>query len=322
MKTKLTLLAALCGLCCLTSSAATSDEAAIQAAMQVIDATIKPNHYDLARADLDADGIDDVLALMNGKSGYCGSGGCTLFVFKAGANGLSKVGAVKIVSRPIYLRKNTHHGFRDLLVSVRGGGATPGLAALEFDGSSYPVSPGETKVGKQDDDAVLFADDAAGFEATRELQGITFKVTSAANQVTITPSGLEIDNSPVSAELKGIVKNVEVGDINADGSPEIYVFTAETSGGQRAGLIAYSTNKKKSLSAIYLSPLEDDAKNVKGYRGHDDMAVVEGIIARRFPIFPDDAAKAEPTGKTRQLQYKLKAGEAGWVLKLDKVVEY
>jgi hypothetical protein len=30
----------------------------------------------------------------------------------------------------------------------------------------------------------------------------------------------------------------------------------------------------------------------------------------------------KPSGKTRQLQYKIHAGEAGWLLKPDKVIEY
>ena len=293
-----------------------------QAALQKIDPEIKPDHYDIARADLDADGKEDVLALMNGKSGYCGSGGCTLFIMKGKEDGFASIGSVKVVSRPIYLRKNSSHGHRDLLVTVRGGGATPGLAALAFDGSSYPVSPGEPNAQKQPDDTVLFADDTAVFVATQELQGITFKVTSSGGTVTITPSGLEIENTPASVEVKGIVVRAETGDINADGSPEIYVYAAEPTGDMRGSLIAYGTNRKKSMTPIYLPPLEDDAKNAKGYRGHDEFAVVEGIIARRFPIFPEDASETEPTGRMRQLQYKLVAGEAGWILKLDKAIEF
>jgi hypothetical protein len=293
-----------------------------QAALQKIDADIKPDHYDIARADLDGDGKEDVLALMNGKSGYCGSGGCTLFILKATEEGFASIGSVKVVSRPVYLRKSISNGHRDLLVSVRGGGASPGLAALAFDGSGYPVSPGEANARKQDDDTVLFAADSAVFVATQELQGMTFKVTSSGGTVTITPSGLEIDNSPVTVAVKDVVNRAEAGDINADGSPEIYIYAAETTGEMRASLIAFGTNRKKSMTPIYLPPLEDDAKNAKGYRGHDEFAVVEGIIARRFPIFPEDASKTEPTGRMRQLQYKLVAGEAGWILKLDKDIEF
>jgi hypothetical protein len=59
-----------------------------------------------------------------------------------------------------------------------------------------------------------------------------------------------------------------------------------------------------------------------GYMGHDEFAVVENILARRFPIYRDSDANAKPTGGMRQLQYKLIPGEAGWTLKLDRLVEF
>jgi hypothetical protein len=34
------------------------------------------------------------------------------------------------------------------------------------------------------------------------------------------------------------------------------------------------------------------------------------------------ATNAKPTRGTRQIQYKLKAGEAGWLLRPDKIVNY
>jgi hypothetical protein len=37
---------------------------------------------------------------------------------------------------------------------------------------------------------------------------------------------------------------------------------------------------------------------------------------------PDDPSESKPTGKVRQIQYKLQPGEAGWLLKADKVVEF
>ena len=43
------------------------------------------------------------------------------------------------------------------------------------------------------------------------------------------------------------------------------------------------------------------------------MAVVEGVLARRFSI---------GGGKMRQLQYKLHPGEASWQLKVDRVAEF
>jgi len=165
----------------------------------------------------------------------------------------------------------------------------------------------------------------APFDQTLELLGISFRVTSPnsgpGNMLEIVPSGLAIDNSPISRSIYGVVTGAEVGDINADGSPEIYVYVKGPGPDARASLVAYSANNKKSLSEIYLPPLERTANNAKGYRGHDEMAVVETVLARRFPIYGAGDPPV-PTGQTRQLQYKLKPGEAGWVLSLDRVVEY
>ena len=303
------------------ASALPADLPLVQAALQTIDPDIKADHYDISRADLDGDGKEDVLALMNGKSGYCGSGGCTMFVLKGKDDGFTSLGSVKVVNQPIYLRRSATKGMRDLLVTVRGGGATPGLAVLAFDGTGYPAAPGDARAKVEAGDAVLFAEAPAPFEKSDSLHGITFKVTSPnskpANTIQITPAGLENDNSPINETINAIVTGAEVADINADGSPEIYVYTKDAKNG--AGLVAYSANKKKSLSQIYLPELGEDGK---GYRGGDEFAVVEGIIGRRFPIYPEDASKTEPTGKIRQIQYRLKAGEAGWLLKVEEVIEF
>lgn len=164
---------------------------------------------------------------------------------------------------------------------------------------------------------------AAAFDQTVELQGITFHVTSpnsaAGNSVTITPKGLAIDNAPVTVTALGPVLRAEAGDINTDGSPEIYVSLSPSAPDKPGSLIAFSTNNKKSMSQITVPELT--ANQAKGYRGGDEYALVENNIARRFPIY-STGANPKPTGKMRQLQYKLKAGEAAWVLKVDRVVEF
>lgn len=172
--------------------------------------------------------------------------------------------------------------------------------------------------------APLTADAATtrGFDQVLTLSGISFHVTcpndSSLNTLKIVPSGLEIDNSVIKQEIDGSVTGAEVADINGDGSPEIYIFINSAGSGSYGSLIAYSANNKKSLSTIYLSPLEDDAENSKGYMGHDEFTVIENTLARRFPIYKDGDTNANPTGGMRQLEYKLVPGEATWQLKLVK----
>jgi len=164
---------------------------------------------------------------------------------------------------------------------------------------------------------------AEGYEKTLSLQDISFTVTcpnnSSLNQLTIIPSGLTNFNSVMVQEIDGIVTGMEVGDINSDGSPEIYVYINSVGSGSYGSLVAYSANNKKSLSSIYLPPLDDDAKNSKGYMGHDQYSLVENTFSQRFPIYNQGDTNAKPTGGMRQLSYKLVKGEAGWQLALQKV---
>ena len=165
-----------------------------------------------------------------------------------------------------------------------------------------------------------------GFDKVLKLEGITFHVQAtnegSLNQLTITPSGLSIVNDVIKEEIDGSVSGAEVADINNDGSPEIYVYVNSAGSGSYGSLIAYSSNNKKSLTGIYMPPLEDDKKNSVGYMGHDEFAVVESSFARRFPIYKKDDSNAKPTGGMRQLQYKLVPGEATWQLKLVNSTEF
>jgi len=166
----------------------------------------------------------------------------------------------------------------------------------------------------------------ANFDQILELQGIRFQVTSHGEGtdrvLRIVPQGLEIDNRAIERPIPGPVARVEIGDVNADGSPEIYVAIASSGRGAPGQLIAYSANRRKSLSEIYLPPFERGAPGAKGYQGQDDFAVGENAILRRFPVYAGTARDARPTGKTRQIQYRLVTGEAGWRLRAYRVTEY
>ena len=148
----------------------------------------------------------------------------------------------------------------------------------------------------------------ASYDKSAELQGVKFKVTSPnksqGNRVKITPSNLTIDNSPVIREIPGLVTGIDAADINADGSPEIYVYIKSTDG---AGtVLALSSNRKKSLSDIHLPSFADNAEAYQDYLGKGEFMVIENLLVHRFPV---------AGGKTRQISYKLVPGEAGWSFK-------
>ena len=165
-----------------------------------------------------------------------------------------------------------------------------------------------------------------GLDRTLALQGVSFRVTSpnegSINKLRIEPNGLKADNSPVEREIEGSVNNVEVADLNVDGSPELYIYVTSAGSGSYGSLVAYAVNRGKSMSEITLPPLEDSPGASKGYMGHDEFAVVENRLVRRFPVYRPGDTNAAPTGGHRQVQYTLKAGEAGWILRPDKIVDF
>ncbi len=161
---------------------------------------------------------------------------------------------------------------------------------------------------------------ASDFDKVLSLQGVSFHVTcpnsSSINQLTISPSGLTIDNSIIEQEIEGTVSGAEIADINSDGSPEIYIYVTSAGSGSYGDLVAYGSNNNKSISAIYLAPLADDSINSQGYMGHDRFSIADNSLRRQFPIYRQNDTNADPSGGLRHLQYKLLAGEAGWQLEL------
>lgn len=221
----------------------------------------------------------------------------------------------------------TRHRFTLDLMTV----LCAGLFAVSCGAGEEPVADaGEiAEVATETESAAQAQQDVSTFDFTSTDywdSGITFHVTSpnsgSINEVTITPSGLEIDNSAVTVEVDGTVTGAEVADLNFDGSPEIYVYATSAGSGSYGSVVAYGTNNRKSMSPIYLPPVVDHPEASKGYMGHDEFAVVELGLVQRFPIYRESDTNAEPTGGTRQVQYKLEAGEAGWVLRPDKVLDY
>ncbi len=59
-----------------------------------------------------------------------------------------------------------------------------------------------------------------------------------------------------------------------------------------------------------------------GYMGHDEFAIIETSLARRFPIYKDGDTNNDPTGGTRQIEYKLKDGEASRLFVIDEISAY
>lgn len=93
--------------------------------------------YATAETDLDGDGTPEVLVYLGGPM-FCGTGGCNLVVLKREGGDLIQVSETSVVQLPVGVLDSKSRGWRDLAVSVSGGGMTEGVSRLRFTGSRYP----------------------------------------------------------------------------------------------------------------------------------------------------------------------------------------
>lgn len=167
------------------------------------------------------------------------------------------------------------------------------------------------------------SDTTASYNRNLKMQNIGFQVTVNGDHLTIQPSGYELDNTIVTKEIAGMtVTNAEIEDLNSDGFPEIVVYLNSDGSGSYGTVLGYSSNQNKSMSEITFPSISDNPKANKGYMGHDEFAVVETTLSHRFPIYLDGDTNSKPSGKMRQIQYKLKDGEASRVFVVDKILEF
>ena len=149
------------------------------------------------------------------------------------------------------------------------------------------------------------------------LQGVSFQVSAkgagSVQQLVVKASEHGHAYPVVKQELLGSLTGSEVEDLNSDGRPELLLYVTSAGSGSYGSVLAWSASKGHTLLPITMPELS--GKLAQGYMGHDQFAVVETTLMRRFPIYRPGDTNAKPTGGTRQISYKLVAGEASFLFK-------
>jgi hypothetical protein len=99
------------------------------------------NPHRTALIDLNGDGLQDALVLLENPVYWCGTGGCTMLVFKGTKSGFKFVSRSSLIRGPVLVSDSKTHGWRDLIVEVSGGGIPPKQVALKYTGGKYPLNP-------------------------------------------------------------------------------------------------------------------------------------------------------------------------------------
>ena len=108
---------------------------AVAAYVKKKDPTDKPVFRSMP-IDLNADEVNDAVVLLTGPN-WCGSGGCTLLIFRGTAASFKLVSTSTVTDTPIRVSDEQHKGWRTLVVYSRG----IGDVVMRFDGKRYPANP-------------------------------------------------------------------------------------------------------------------------------------------------------------------------------------
>jgi hypothetical protein len=96
----------------------------------------------IAAMDADAGGANRQFVAYLSGNGFCGSGGCTMYVLTPVGNTYTVIGRSTLVWLPVRALTSVSHGRCDLAVWVQGGGIQPGHEViLQFDGKKYQSNP-------------------------------------------------------------------------------------------------------------------------------------------------------------------------------------
>lgn len=82
--------------------------------------------------DLNGDSVNELFAGLTGPY-FCGSGGCTIYIFKADGSVLSRF---TVADYPIVISDSSTGGFKDLIIQSSGQNHL-----VKFDGKKYPSNP-------------------------------------------------------------------------------------------------------------------------------------------------------------------------------------
>ncbi|WP_417792596.1 COG3650 family protein [Stutzerimonas xanthomarina] len=120
------------------------------------DTATEGSHYRWLKYDLNGDAKPELLVQLD----WCGSGGCTLLVFQHQQQEWRFNSRITLINTPFQVADSSSHGWQDLLLPVRGGGANAAVHRLQYNGISYPLNPSTAKPASSKDSSsvTLFAD--------------------------------------------------------------------------------------------------------------------------------------------------------------------
>lgn len=98
---------------------------------------VDPVYYSYVKIDLNSDSIPEYFVYAYGPM-LSGSGGGSALILNSNYKEISRF---TLVQTPIIINNHRTKNWKDIIMTVSGGGATPATAIMKFDGKTYPSNP-------------------------------------------------------------------------------------------------------------------------------------------------------------------------------------
>lgn len=153
------------------------------------------------------------------------------------------------------------------------------------------------------------------FNKSLRFNVYTFTVTAADTgrvrdvQVKAYRGELLLTNFRVRVE--GTVTGAEVGDLDNNRFPELYVYSTTNGSGSFGRVYGWQFLPERKAD---ITPANWRDRLPDGYMGHDSVWVDQDILCRKFPVYQPGDANAEPSGGYQMMRYKLRPSGTGFSL--------
>jgi len=130
--------------------------------------------------------------------------------------------------------------------------------------------------------------------------------------------GFDVVNTTHKMGVIDPIEEIFLADLDKGGFEEIYLVTQTAGSGSYSNIYGIASNKDKSAIPVYVRPVSEKqiAKGglFEGFMGHNKFSMEDGKLINTFPVYNEGDSNAKPTGGNRRIEYRLIAGETGWIL--------
>ena len=136
--------------------------------------------------------------------------------------------------------------------------------------------------------------------------------------VEVETKGFDIANTTHKLGTLDPVKDIFLSDLDDNGFEEIYLITQSAGSGSYVNIYGIASNTDKSTSPVYVRPVSEKQMEkgglFEGFMGHNNFTLQNKKLINSFPVYKNEDSNAKPTGGNKKIEYRLIAGEAGWIL--------